>query len=61
MKQFEWSTAHTDTLLTPETYTGQLEHLVFAGTTRYIQQLSAKLQEYFQHHGELRQALNHIK
>lgn len=28
-KQFEWSTVQTDTLLTPETYTGQLEHLVF--------------------------------
>lgn len=61
IKQFECSSAHTDTLLTPETYAGQLGHPVFAGTTRYIQQPSAKLQEHFQHHGELRQPSNHIK
>lgn len=53
IKQFEWTTAHMDTMLTLQTYVGQLQHAVFGGTTRYIQQLSAKLQEHFQHHGQL--------
>lgn len=44
--------AHPGTPLTPETFRGQLERPVFAGTVRDNLQFSVNPREYFQHHGE---------